>query len=147
MTPSSARLRIVIDTNLLVSGTFSTVGAPRDVLQSLRRGEFLLLCSEPQTTELADVFERPKITRRSIPESVAELFYLIEAVGIPVSPAELPLSVRDAKDEKILAAALGGDADLLVLDGDPRLGRLRIVTARAFLDILATDREELARDS
>jgi predicted nucleic acid-binding protein len=62
---------------------------------------------------------------------------------------ELPLPVRDVKDEPILAAAFGGqadyivtgDKDLLVLDGDPRLGKLRIVTARAFLDVLAAQPE------
>ncbi|HEX5501645.1 MAG TPA: hypothetical protein VFW96_03425 [Thermomicrobiales bacterium] len=45
----------------------------------------------------------------------------------------------------VLAAALGGSADyrvtgdddLLALAGDPRLGALRIVTVRAFLDLLA----------
>jgi len=33
---------------------------------------------------------------------------------------------------------VSGDADLLTLADDPRLGALRIVTARAFLDMLAT---------
>jgi predicted nucleic acid-binding protein len=47
-------------------------------------------------------------------------------------------------DERILGAALAGNADflvtgdedLLVLAGDPRLGSLRIVTVAAFLAIL-----------
>jgi predicted nucleic acid-binding protein len=45
----------------------------------------------------------------------------------------------------VLAAAIGGkagyivtnDNDLLDLASDPRLGELRIVTVRAFLDVLA----------
>lgn len=49
----------------------------------------------------------------------------------------------------ILAAALGGgadyvvtgDADLLVLNGDPRLGNLRIVTAGDFLALLSEPSE------
>jgi predicted nucleic acid-binding protein len=59
--------------------------------------------------------------------------------------SSLPIDVRDEKDERVLEAALGGradylvtgDNDLLVLAGDPRLGALRIVTARAFLELLA----------
>lgn len=62
----------------------------------------------------------------------------------------LPVSVRDPKDEHILAAALGGEADylvtgdqdLLVLAGDPRLGSLQIVTVAAFMDILDAVKHE-----
>ena len=56
----------------------------------------------------------------------------------------LPVHVRDPKDAKILALALGGNADylvtgdddLLVLNGDPRLGKLQIVTVHTFLTVL-----------
>jgi predicted nucleic acid-binding protein len=56
----------------------------------------------------------------------------------------LPLPVRDPKDERVLGTALAvnadyletGDDDLLVLAGDPRLGDLTIVTVVAFLAIL-----------
>jgi len=54
------------------------------------------------------------------------------------------VAIRDPKDIHLLAALGGdadylitGDADLLVLAGDPTLGPLRIITARAFLDDLA----------
>ena len=74
----------------------------------------------------------------------------MRTAGERVTPSEtIPVAVRDPKDTHLLAAALGGnaaflvtgDADLLVLNGDPALGPLRIVTARAFLDDLAR-REE-----
>ena len=63
-----------------------------------------------------------------------------------VSPlAPLPIHSRDSHDDKFLAVALGGNAeylitgddDLLVLQGDPRLGTLQIVTAREYLQLLA----------
>lgn len=49
---------------------------------------------------------------------------------------------RDPNDDHFLTAAMSGyadflvtgDLDLLVLDGDPRVGSLRIVTPRAFAD-------------
>lgn len=49
--------------------------------------------------------------------------------------------MRDARDNHILAAALGGgagylvtgDNNLLTLADDPRLGSLQIITARGFV--------------
>lgn len=54
----------------------------------------------------------------------------------------VPVTVRDTKDIHLRAAALGGNADylitgdddLLVLNGDPALGRLRIVTVRTYFN-------------
>lgn len=78
------------------------------------------------------------------PEEIAAIFDGLEHATRVVPMTEIPLPVRDPKDVHILATALGGDADylvtgdhdLLVLRGDPRLGRLQIVTAAEFLAIL-----------
>jgi predicted nucleic acid-binding protein len=56
----------------------------------------------------------------------------------------LPLTVRDAKDEMILASALGGraeylvtgDEDLLVLNEAAEIGSLRILRVREFVQQL-----------
>ena len=59
-----------------------------------------------------------------------------------VTPLDsLPLHSRDPKDDKLLAVALGGNADylitgdqdLLVLNDNPGLENLRIITAAVFL--------------
>ncbi len=66
----------------------------------------------------------------------------MRAEGVPVIPAEtLPVTVRDPKDIHLLAAAVGGhadylimgDEDLLVLDGTPALSPLQILTVRMYL--------------
>jgi predicted nucleic acid-binding protein len=71
---------------------------------------------------------------------------LLDALAVPVTPRRrLPVHIRDPKDERVLAAALGGradylvtgDDDLLVLNGDPRIRTLKIVTVREFLDLLS----------
>ena len=83
------------------------------------------------------------------PEELVELFDgFAKATRVVLTPT-LPIPVRDPKDEKILAAAIGGraaflvtgDKDLLVLRGHPDLGVLRIVTAVEFLAVRA-DREQ-----
>lgn len=107
----------------------------------------MLLISPELISEVKEVLERPRIgakyslTVQEISDFVARLQRTAEPV-VPLDP--LPVRSRDPKDDKFLAVALGGaadylltgDDDLLVLDGDPALGSLRIITVRAFLDLL-----------
>jgi putative PIN family toxin of toxin-antitoxin system len=155
MRRSSARPRIVADTNLFVSGAIAPLGQPRRLLTAWTAGRFVLLLSAEQRAELTDVFARPRLRARfrMTPGQVAALFAgLAAAPQVTPSPAVL-LTVRDAEDEHILAAAMGGtaeylvtgDDDLLVLRDDPRLGPLKVVTVAEFLAILdERDRHETA---
>lgn len=146
MSASGARPRATVDTNLFVSGAISPTGSPRRLLRAWTDGRFHLVLSDDHHAELADVFGRPKLAGlfRIDPDDLAELLAGLSAVPrVTPSPA-IPVAVRDPKDAKILAAALGGeaeylvtgDADLLALAGDPRLGGLRIVTVVVFLGVL-----------
>ncbi|HEX5505608.1 MAG TPA: putative toxin-antitoxin system toxin component, PIN family [Thermomicrobiales bacterium] len=146
--PADQPFTAVIDTNLVVSAFISRRGAPHALLQALYQGAFRLLLSDALRQEYADVLARPDLKRRYVvpAENVAAFFRFLDREAERVSPAPpSPITVRDLEDAHALAAALGGradylvsgDADLLVLAGDPRLGTLRIVTIRAFRDLLA----------
>ena len=152
MRSASVPLKAIIDTNLFVSASILHRGAPYELLGTWERNAFALLTSRDQRREVRSTLSRPKFVRYGVSSvQVTSLLKRMAAQSTLVTPLSvLPLHVRDVKDEPILAAALGGSADylvtgdddLLVLDGDPRLGNLRIVTARAFLDVLAADQEE-----
>jgi len=71
---------------------------------------------------------------------------LVDRKAEIVIPVEtVPVSVRDPKDDIVLATALTGEADflvtgdvdLLVLNGHPAFGDLRIVVVREFLAVLS----------
>lgn len=141
------RPEVVIDTNLFVSGIILKRGLPFTLLESWRSQLFTLLLSQEQLAELQDVLSRTEILHKYhvSEDECTDLFFLLSTITIQVTPlGTLPLKVRDLKDEKILAAALGaeadflitGDDDLLVLREHPKLGNLRIVTVRQFLEIL-----------
>ncbi len=148
MATDPAHFRVVLDTNVLVSGTIVTQGPSATILTAWHRGRFTLLMSLWQRAELARVLARSRIVRKYhlTPERVAATLLLVDTVTTPVEPLHtLPVVVRDPNDMPILGMALAGrathivtgDDDLLVLAGDPALGGLRIVTPRVFLDDLA----------
>lgn len=139
--------RAVIDTNLFISAAINRRGQPHELLLAWRSRAFILIISEEQQAELADVISRPAIAEKysvSNRERTA-LLRRINRRATKTNPAQhIPLVIRDVKDEKILAAALGGNADylvtgdndLLVLRNSPELGNLKIVTASEFLQVL-----------
>lgn len=153
----SSAPKAVVDTNIFVSGMIKAGGRPGRLLEVWRAGWFELLLTNQQQEELERVFARPKIVRnyQFLRMTLPELFEaLASATRVAPSPT-LPVAVRDPKDVKILAAAIGGhadylitgDGDLLEHQGDPRLGNLQIVTAAQFLAILDERSSAAARAS
>ena len=145
---SRRRLRVVVDTNLIVSSVLSTLGLPYRLVQYFLRDLFILLISAPMRQEIEIVIHRPRFQTRFglTSQTRADLLLLIDTRAVFVTPRRrVPLPVRDAKNEMVLATALGGradylvtgDRDLLVLDRDPKLGALRILTVRDFLAVLS----------
>ncbi|MGD9893502.1 MAG: putative toxin-antitoxin system toxin component, PIN family [Dehalococcoidia bacterium] len=130
----------------MVSGLLSDRGAAYQLLEAWRVGAFVLLYSDAIYAEYADVLPRPKFARYHLtPEIIAAFLRRVRRHGRRVTPRRrLPITVRDPKDDMVLAAALGGhadylvtgDADLLDLRGRPELGTLQIVPVAEFLAIL-----------
>ncbi|SRR6266496_5957610 len=152
MSSSSARplKRAVVDLNLFISGLISKQGLPNRLVSQFRQGAFALVVTQQMRDELEEVLQREKFTirYRISQEEREDILYLIDTKGIIANPRRrLPVTIRDPKDEIVLATALGGradlivtgDADLLVLNGDPRLGNLQIITVRTFLELIEQD--------
>jgi putative PIN family toxin of toxin-antitoxin system len=136
--------RVVLDTNLIVSGLISPTGTPSHLLDMWTQGGLILLTSTEFLSEVEQVLHRDHIKQRYhlAEQRIHEFLTDLRQATEPVIPLpDLPLHSRDPKDDKLLALALGGSADylitgdddLLVLDGDPALANLRIITATAFL--------------
>lgn len=136
-------MRVVVDTNLLVSG-FLWGGTPAALIDAAIGGRFTLLTTEILITELDDVLNRPKFAKTFekaglTPASVVENYHQIAEI---VSPSPIPSgSVRDSDDEAILACAIGGKADYIV-SGDLDLLELEqfqdipVITAKRCIEIL-----------
>jgi putative PIN family toxin of toxin-antitoxin system len=120
-------VRIVLDTNVLVSGLLVPGGTTGRIVAAWRGGRFDLLVCVPQLGEIARVLAYPRIRRvlhwddARIESFIRQLYVRAETVDVARLPADVP---RDAADAPILAALLNGRGDLLVT-GDGHLLDLR----------------------
>jgi putative PIN family toxin of toxin-antitoxin system len=147
MRRQGGHVRAVVDTNLVVSGLILKQGRPSQLIGALRQGAFLLVLSDVLLEEYRRVLARQSFTQRYglTPQEVTDFLTLLATAQRAIPQRRLPVRVRDVKDNMVLATALGGqpeylitgDEDLLILDGHPKLPNLRILTVRAFLDLLS----------
>jgi putative PIN family toxin of toxin-antitoxin system len=133
-------MRVVLDTNVVVSAVMSARGAPNAIMRAWANDEFQLLVNESIVAEYADVLTRPDIIRY-IRLTATEIDHLLVALRAcehvsehdPVTGAV----TADLDDEPFLTCAVHGNADVLV-SGDVHLTALKayrgipIVTPAAF---------------
>jgi len=139
-------MRVILDTNILVSALISSSGPPAKLVDAWADGAFLLVSHPVQLDELRDVTRREKIAALVRPAAAGRLVNLIAAL------AEMPQALppvqrsRDPRDDFLLALceagkadrlATGDKADLLALE---QHGAARIVTAAELAAELGLER-------
>jgi uncharacterized protein len=105
-------LRIVLDTNVLVSGLLNPSGAPGRVLDLILAGEVTLLVDDRVLDEYRGVLRRPKFGFQ--PGDVADLMIFIEKESERVLASPLGISLPDRGDIPFLEVAVSGSAEALV---------------------------------
>ena len=134
-------MRVVLDTNVLVSAAIKKRGKPERILQA--GGEhFVLLCSAYILAEVDRVMARQHI-RKWLPNANYREGFVsaLQDSAEFVSTVSAVQAVSDAKDNPILACAVDGSADVVVT-GDRHLlrlgtyGHIQIVTPAVFWEML-----------
>jgi putative PIN family toxin of toxin-antitoxin system len=133
-------VRVLLDTNILVSGILSAGQPPARLLHLWLQRRFELVTSERQLEELRAVLARPKITKRISPEETAVLVENLEQEAICARDLPVVDVSPDPDDNFILATAIAGAAELIV-SGDQagmldlqEVSGIAIVTAREALE-------------
>jgi putative PIN family toxin of toxin-antitoxin system len=129
-------MRVVVDTNVIVSAVLKTTSIPALVVGIIQtRGT--LLKSQATEDEIRQVLVRPKLVRYLLPSVQAWLDDVLASAELVHVTERIALS-RDPKDDKFLELAASGYADLIV-SGDADLLALRtfrekpIVTPAMFM--------------
>lgn len=137
------RLRVVLDTNVIISGLISPKGPPAGILKALKAGRFVLVTSQAINEEVLEVMDRPRLRDKyGLADHMFDIaFILWEQAEVITKPPTIKAS-RDSDDDKFLAAAVGGLAHYLVtgdikdLLGIGEYKGTRIVNPGQFLNIL-----------
>ena len=137
-------MRVVVDTNVLVSALLAPASAPAALVELWRRGRLTLLTARMQLDELARVTRYPKLRARLTPALAGRLVNELRDLAEDVGPLPRVERSADPYDDFLLAIADAGRADFLVT-GDRRgllaLGRhgpTRSFNAADALDVIGS---------
>jgi uncharacterized protein len=120
-------MRVVLDTNVLLSALISPHGAPDLIYHAWRTGRFDLVTSTIQLDELRRVSRYPKLKAilpaHRVGAMVNNMQRAIVLEQLPKIPAGI--EVKDPNDTFLFAMAVAGEANTLVT-GDRRAGLLQL---------------------
>ena len=115
-------MKIVLDTNVLLSGLMFPEGAPGRIVAAWAEARFEVALSLDQLGEIARVLKYPKIRRKlgwddgKIESFIKQLYIRAEVIELGSISVEVP---GDPDDAPILATLAAANADILVTgDGD-----------------------------
>ncbi len=107
-------MRVVLDTNILVSALMAQSGPPARIYRAWQEGYFTLLTCSEQLDELRATLRKPAIRERIRPYNAGRL--VNELRGLAEEVGALPRVQRspDPTDDFLLALSEAGKADYLV---------------------------------
>ena len=105
-------MRIVLDTNVLVSGLLNPEGNPGRIVDLFLAGEVGLLADDRILAEYRSVLRRPRFG--FAPADLSDFLGLVESESERVAAPPLGFILPDEGDRAFLEVAVAGGADSLV---------------------------------
>jgi uncharacterized protein len=132
-------LRLVIDTNIIVSAALQPDGLQPTVLLLAITKPARLYVSDAILAEYREVLARPELEIRK--GLWPQLLELIKGCSHSVTPARLLRVTRDPADNKFLECADAARADYLVTDNQRHFSKFwkktKVIASREFINIVA----------
>jgi len=134
-------MRIVLDTNILISALISPAGPSDSLYRAWRNGQFYLITSEEHLEEFRRITRYPHL-RPYIQPAAGTMLNEIRLLAVMVSNLPKLKASRDPGDNFILAMAVAGHADFLVTKDKrdilsmKRYQQTRIITVGRMAEIL-----------
>ncbi len=131
-------MKVVLDTNVIVSAAMTTHGACAQILDMLADGVFGICADDRILTEYDSVLHRAGL--RIVPGDAAIVLDLIFAAAEPVAGVPLAVDLPDSKDRPFLEVAAASGAVLVTgnarhFPARSRMG-VTVLTPREFLDVV-----------
>ena len=132
-------MKVVLDTNILISALISKTAAPHQIYQAWRDKRLMVLTCTEQLTEVREVTRRVAVALRIKPAEAGRLVNSLRDLAVIVDDLPVVRRSADPKDDFILALAQRGGARYVVTGDKSGLLALRqhagagIVTAAQFV--------------
>jgi putative PIN family toxin of toxin-antitoxin system len=129
---------VVLDTNVIISGTLTAHGACARILDSLFGGAFEFCADDRVLSECDSVLLRPEF--RIAAQDVETMMQLLRRVAVPVAAPPLPVELSDPDDLPFLEVAAAADA--ILVTGNARhfpkkaCKGVTVVSPKEFLELL-----------
>jgi putative PIN family toxin of toxin-antitoxin system len=132
-------LRLVIDTNILVSAALKPEGLQRTVLLLAIKKPAILYVSEPILAEYREVLARPELQiRKGLRQ---QLLQLVRTRSHSVKPLRALFVTEDPDDNKFLECADAARADYLVTGNTRHFPKFwkntKVITSQEFIALVA----------
>jgi putative PIN family toxin of toxin-antitoxin system len=134
-------MKVVIDTNVVVSANLSDEGLPAAVLDLAASKTILMFVSPAILAEYEAVLRRPHLSLS--PAAVASSLAVVRNISRLVKPTRRLAAAADETDNRFLECAISAGADYIITGNarhfPERFESIRIVTPREFLDLVAPE--------
>ena len=104
-------MKVVVDTNVLVSGLLNPRGAPGRIVDLILAGHIELIVDDRILAEYHDVLRRARFGFEAKDD---QFLAFIDAAALHVHGTPLPEPLADEDDEPFLEAAIAGEAAALI---------------------------------
>tara|TARA_Y100000310_G_scaffold180841_1_gene180751 strand:- start:881 stop:1333 length:453 start_codon:yes stop_codon:yes gene_type:complete len=119
------KIKVVLDTNIIISAAISTNGKPAQIFEMLIREEIQNFTSSEIIEEIEDVIARPKIAKYL---SLVEQEFIVNTFTRFSENVKPKISLKEVKDDhdddKFLECAVTANVDYII-SGDPHLLNLK----------------------
>ena len=131
-------MKVVLDTNVIVSAVLTAHGVCAQILDMLTDGVFGMYVDDRILAEYDSVLRRPRL--HLAPDDAAELMEWIRSVAEPVGAVPLPAKLPDPGDMPFLEVAASAGAILITGNARhyPKRSRagVTVLSPREFLELL-----------
>ena len=107
-------MRVVLDTNILVSALISPAGHPAAIYDAWEDGKFTLLTCAEHLDELRATLQKPRVAELIKPHQAGRLVNQVRKLAEDIDPLPRVKRSPDPADDFLLALSEAGQADYLV---------------------------------
>ncbi len=140
-------MRVVVDTNILVSGLLSSSGPPAKIVSAILKGTLIPVMSEATFAELEDVLQRPRLQPLFTRAGVNSSLFLadLQKLAHVVKPHVVPDTIRDEADRPFLELMASRPAPQFLITGDKdfeqdRYQGVPVISASWFVKLILRSR-------